>query len=132
MKKILLLISCFLLFGCSKKENLEIVLEGNPTTGYEWTYQIEDESILVIDSTNYEEDNTEEEIVGSGGKYTYNFKAVGEGETKITFNYERSFEDVEPIYKLTYTVSVNENNKIEGVSMQGNYLTDNLPNAVIK
>ena len=58
MKKVLLssiiVLSLFLIVGCKNKEIKEIEspevieLEGNPTTGYEWTCVVKDEKIAKV------------------------------------------------------------------------------------
>ncbi len=131
MKKILLLLCMFLFTGCGMSSSkMEVKLEGNPTTGYSWNYKIQDATVL----KNVEEDYVQDEndnMVGVGGVYIFDFEALKEGTTKITFNYSRSWEQ-ENIYEIIYEVSVDKNNKITIVSKNGTYSENEIPDPIIK
>lgn len=91
MKKYLtILLGILLLTGCNSKKELEIKLEGNPTTGYEWKCDIVDKSIVKEERAKYKPDSTE--LMGSGGVYTFVYTGLKEGKTKIICEYARSFE----------------------------------------
>jgi predicted secreted protein len=70
-------------------ETGRVVLKGNPTTGYTWHYTIEDNDIVELDSENATQDS---ELIGAGSTYTWNFKALKAGQTKIIFKYYRDWE----------------------------------------
>jgi len=77
-------------------ENFSIVLEANPTTGYEW--QVDFDSVyLELVEKNYIPDSLE--LIGSGGEETFEFLAKKSGTTEITFSYLRPWESVQPIEK---------------------------------
>lgn len=86
------------------EQNLEfiVVLESNPTTGYSWQLaQPLDEDILELVSTQFEEkkpegEGEEGELVGAPGEEKWTFKAIGEGDTEIDFEYVRPWETDEP------------------------------------
>ena len=63
--------------------DLVVKLDANPTTGYEWTFQI-DEFVPASDGAQPK--------TGEGGVHTFNFKADGSGEATLTFTYARSWE----------------------------------------
>ena len=86
-------------------EEFNIVLAANATTGYEWTVEFDKTMIELVDR-NYEVGD--EELVGSGGDETFEFKALGEGEAEITFSYSRPWESKQPIEKRVYTVVIGE------------------------
>lgn len=131
MKKILLVLCmALMLCGCSKGKTASITLKGNPTTGYEWTYSFSNEGVLKEKSNNYITDN--ENLTGSGGKYDFVFEGEKEGTTKIIFEYKRSWETEEPLYTLTYEITVNNKKEIKSSKVTGNYSEDKLPEAVIK
>ncbi len=86
-------------------DKLEVVLSGNPTTGYQWEIGAGDAAILrpsgeplfVADSS----------AVGSGGKFTFSFEAVGAGQTGLKLIYHRPFEKgVPPLQTFQVTVTV--------------------------
>ena len=87
-------------------DTLEIVLDANPTTGYQWkALPWDTEVIEQIDKPVYK---SKSEAIGSGGKLTFYFKALSTGQTPLKFIYFRDFErDVPPIksFKVTIVVS---------------------------
>ena len=88
------------------KGTLEIVLDANPTTGYQWKALPWDTGIIEqIDKPVYK---PKSEAIGSGGELTFYFKARSTGQTSLKFIYFRVFEkDVPPIksFKITIIVS---------------------------
>jgi len=69
-----------------------VVLEGNSTTGYSWHYTIGNSKMLSLNSESFVQDTAAEGMVGVGGTYTWDFKALKAGQTKITFKYYRDWE----------------------------------------
>lgn len=111
MKKIISVVSFFLIALCLlscqsqkdindfcsvKGKTLNVTLQGNPTTGYTWTYKNSDEFSLKSAKTEYKADTNKKGFAGSGGVYNFVFKGQkGESERKVTltFEYARSWED---------------------------------------
>ncbi len=87
-------------------DTLEIVLDANPTTGYQWkALPWDTEVIEQIDKPVYK---SRSEAIGSGGELTFYFKALSTGQTPLEFIYFRDFEkNVPPIksFKVTIVVS---------------------------
>lgn len=65
------------------------ILKGNPTTGYTWHYTVENNDIIKL---NDENDIRDSNMIGAGNTYTWNFKALKAGQTKIIFRYYRDWE----------------------------------------
>ena len=82
-----------------------ITLEGNPTTGYAWEALPDSAGILsMVGDPDYDSSS---KLVGSGGMYTFTFKADAVGETTLELIYHRSFEQgVDPIETFQLTVDV--------------------------
>lgn len=72
--------------------SLEVKLDANPTTGYEWTYQIEGTGAQPDGDEFVPASDGDQAQTGEGGVHTFNFKADGTGEATITFSYARSWE----------------------------------------
>lgn len=112
-KKFLTILTIFILLlvvGCKKEDSktLVIELEGNPTTGYEWTMgQSSNVEILDIKS-EYVQNETENNEVGVGGKYIFTIKGLKEGSAELTFKYKRLWEDTEFDKTVVYLVTVDE------------------------
>ena len=85
---------------------LKIVLDANPTTGYQWKVLPWDTEVIEqIDKPVYK---SKSEAIGSGGESTFYFKALSTGQTPLKFIYFRAFEkDVPPVksFKVTIVVS---------------------------
>ncbi len=99
------------LVGCKSKknENAVIEIEGNPTTGYEWTAKADNEGIVSI-GVEYKQDASADNKTGVGGKYTFTIAGVKEGQTNIVFTYSRSWEPDEVNDETkTYQVTVDKN-----------------------
>ena len=79
-----------------------VMLNGNPTTGYTWHYTIENNEIVDLDAQDYVVDTG---LTGAGGSYIWDFKALKDGETEITFEYYRDWEGAETATKtVSYLV----------------------------
>jgi predicted secreted protein len=86
-------------------ESLEVVLSGNPTTGYAWDIASLDKEILKqVGEMEFKPDR---EGRGVGGKIIMRFKAQAAGETPLKLIYHRRFEKERPPIKVfEVTVSV--------------------------
>ena len=89
-------------------DTLKIVLSGNPTTGFTWEVETVDAAILQQEGdVEYIPDTTEPEIVGSGGTFTFTFKAIAIGQTPLRLVYHRPWESGIPpaeTFELSVTV----------------------------
>ncbi len=81
-------------------------LNENPTTGYQWTYAIGDESIVQFVKEDYQADSKDTQLAGSGGVKEVTFKALKKGQTTIAMVYERSWEKNPDDQKIVYNVEV--------------------------
>ena len=90
-------------------DTIEVVLAGNPTTGYSWSTTLSDKDAAVLQQQGdpvYAQQSTDPTLVGGGGTFTFTFKAVAPGQVALKFGYARPFETgVAPIQ--TYSVTVN-------------------------
>ena len=85
-------------------EKITITLEGNPTTGYSW--EVSEIDAAVAELAGEPDYKTDSKMLGSGGVYTFTFKAIAPGTTSIKLIYHRSWEDAEPekVYEVTLNV----------------------------
>lgn len=90
----------------SPGDAFRVTLVGNPTTGYAWEADDVDIAVLLmVGEPGYVPDS--EQVIGSGGVYTFTFEATAVGETDLTLVYHRPWEDdVEPIETFTVHVTV--------------------------
>jgi inhibitor of cysteine peptidase len=98
------------------KETVEIDLESNPTTGYQWQYENDKEGIIKEVSNIYKEKDVSEEITGSGGTDVWIFEGLKEGSSQVTFNYLRSWEkEVAETKTFIFTVDKERNITVEEI-----------------
>ena len=82
---------------------MDVVLDGNPTTGFSWETTAIDESVLKqLGEPGFEPHTS---LIGSGGKFTFRFQAVASGQTLLRLVYHRSWETEVPPEK-TFEVTV--------------------------
>ena len=94
-----------------KSQKAVIELGGNPTTGYTWNYQIEDEAVVKVDEEiRYLGKNG---VVGAPSKFTYTIHSLKAGNTNIKFEYKRPWEQTPADKVVIYEVRVKENGAIE-------------------
>ena len=91
-------------------DNIQVVLSGNPTTGYTWSASLSDKDTAVLQQQGdqvYVQQNTAPSVVGAGGTFTFTFKAAAAGKVTLALGYARPFEaGVAPIQTYTVTVTV--------------------------
>ena len=86
-------------------DTFTITLDANHTTGYSWTADISDTTILLKESTDYIVPETH--VMGKGGNEVWRFRGVMPGSVTITFKYARPFDkDVPPAKTVTFNVTV--------------------------
>lgn len=85
---------------------MEIKLESNPSTGYNWEISNYDKNIIKI--SKYYEDSCNDNAVGCGGYDVFVIESLKEGTTKVAFNYKRSGEK-NILLNATYKFTVDEN-----------------------
>lgn len=84
---------------------LEVVLDGNPTTGYQWDIASVDPAILKpIGEAEFRPDSS---ALGAGGKVALRFEALALGKTILKLIYHRSFgQDVPPLKTFEVGIEV--------------------------
>ena len=105
---IMLLSSCVSTRFCNEEKSIQ--LKGNPTTGYNWFYQISDDSIIAVEE--YVKYLGDDLVVGAPSMFTYIITSLKPGQTTLHFEYKRSWETVEPIETKDYIITVDEKGRI--------------------
>ncbi len=117
-----LLLSFLLLIGCAPRptdpqqpirvragREFTIVVEANPTTGYEWRLMTSpDEALVHLVEHKYQPGKAAQGgAIGAGGYDIWRFEAVAPGETTISLGlYPPSKTAVTPTQILTFTVQI--------------------------
>jgi len=89
----------------SAGQEIRIILESNPSTGYHWEIVGEfDENVVELVSHEYEADQPV--MPGSGGSDVWVFKGVSTGETIISLGYFPPDPKADPQDIRTYAIRV--------------------------
>ena len=91
-----------------KSDSVTIELKGNPSTGYTWEAVLASENIVEI-SKNV---NGGEGMVGAPSMFYFTVSSVSAGNTVLTLEYKRSWEEKEPLEKKVYNITVDKKGKI--------------------
>lgn len=84
---------------------IEVTLQGNPATGFEWTVGGGDAAIVKL--LGSPEIGPSDNTPGAPGRVTLRFAAVAAGKTKLRLIYHRPFETDKPperTFEVTLTV----------------------------
>jgi inhibitor of cysteine peptidase len=84
-----------------KGESFVIELESNPTTGYDWELQFDQDKIKDLDRQYVPAG----EDVGGGGKKRFVLQAVKSGDASVRAIYKRAWER-EPIDEKTFKIHI--------------------------
>jgi len=86
-------------------DRLEVVLNGNPTTGYRWGVASVDPAVLrQFGEPEFKPDT---KAIGSGGKVILRFEAAAPGQTVLQLIYHRTWEKgIPPVKTFEVTVVV--------------------------
>ena len=78
-------------------DSVEVELEGNPTTGYQWLEAKSDEAGGTYDlSIIYKSDANPTGMSGVGGTYSITINALAPGEASVKLEYRRDWENNDP------------------------------------
>jgi inhibitor of cysteine peptidase len=92
------------LITVDKGEQFVIALASNPTTGYSWKAEAND-NVEQVKSKFVQGDS---KLMGAGGTQLISFEATKRGGTTLTLDYARSFEKgTEPADTESFSVRVN-------------------------
>jgi len=86
-------------------DKITVKLCSNPTTGFEWDYEMTIENVLKEEDHDFEPPKGD--VPGAAGIEIWTFKAVEKGTTKVQMEYSRPWEGGEKAewaYTMTVTV----------------------------
>jgi predicted secreted protein len=87
---------------------IQVVLKGNPTTGYTWAVALSEKDASILQQMGAPGYVPDSQLTGSGGTFTFRFKALKAGEALLKLVYARSWESVPPLETFSMTVRVVE------------------------
>jgi len=87
---------------------IEIELESNPSTGYTWSSTVIGRSVELAKIEDITSGN-DGMLVGTPITQRYTFKVNDIGTTTVTFEYARMWDLENPLKKMVYVITVDEN-----------------------
>ncbi len=117
-----LLVCILVLTGCGKKDNkkennknnnnsqtagdaIDIKLDANSSTGYEWTYELTGDDAIVL-ANRYEEDKDCEGLDGCGGYEIFTVTATHPGHINLKLIYSRPWEENGDKLEANYDITI--------------------------
>lgn len=99
---------------------LRLSLSANPSTGYEWKYEISAPDTLELVKAEYVPDTADGTMIGAGGLWTAEFGGVvsSAGEVTLVLRYCRDWEDKEPAQEYSIQLQVDENGGVRIESIE--------------
>lgn len=111
LSALLLLSTCpagFADFEGEPQHCVDLTLECNPSTGYGWTASSSNEEIAYVQELGITTQEEDEHLAGAPAAAAFRVCGAAQGEAEITFTYSRSWESVQPLYRFTVPVTVDE------------------------
>ena len=87
-------------------DKITIKLCSNMTTGFQWDYQLTDDTVVKEEDHDFEE--PDEDLVGAAGTEVWTFEGTKKGTTEISMGYSQPWEGgikEEWTYRVTITVN---------------------------
>lgn len=86
-------------------DKVTVRLCSNPTTGFQWSYEMSGDTVLKEEGHDFEEPDSD--VVGASGTDVWTFEGTAKGTTEVLMEYSKPWEDgtkKEWTYKMTVTV----------------------------
>jgi inhibitor of cysteine peptidase len=84
-------------------DKMYVELCSNPTTGFEWSYEMSNQGIIIEEEYDFEESTSD--LPGAPGKDLWTFEAIKTGNTIIDMSYSQPW-DGGIKNELTYVINV--------------------------
>ena len=93
-----------------KSDSVTIELKGNPSTGYTWEVVLSSENVVeVSEDVKY---LGAEGMVGAPSLFYFTVSSLSAGNTVLTLEYKRPWEEIAPLETKVYNITVDEKGKI--------------------
>ena len=86
-------------------DKVTVRLCSNPTTGFQWSYEMSGDSVLKEEDHDFEEPDSD--VVGASGTDVWTFEGTAKGTTEVLMEYSKPWEGgtkKEWTYRMTVTV----------------------------
>lgn len=122
-----LILACMVLAagaaGCSRQpegvSSYTVELDGNITTGYEWTCTFSQPGIVKQVISDYKGNQNPEGALGAEGTFIFEFEGVQPGDVELLFTYRRPWEEgAAPAKAVSYRLKVDKKLLIHAEKLQ--------------
>ena len=93
-----------------KADSVTIELKGNPSTGYTWEAVLSSENVVTV-SKNVKYLGSEG-MVGAPSMFYFSVSSLAAGNTVLTLEYKRPWEEKASLEKKVYNINVDKKGKI--------------------
>ena len=86
-------------------DKVTVRLCSNPTTGFQWSYEMSGDTVLKEEDHDFEEPDSD--VVGASGTDVWTFEGTAKGTTEVLMEYSKPWEGgtkKEWTYRMTVTV----------------------------
>lgn len=96
-----------------KSDSETIELKGNPSTGFTWISTLSSENVVTVSKdVKY---LGAEGMVGAPSMFYFTVSSLASGNTILTLEYKRPWEEKEPLEKKVYNITVDKKGKNHNV-----------------
>lgn len=88
-------------------QTMELVLPGNPTTGYTWRYVYEPDKNLMTETGNSYK--IESDLIGAGGNFHWTYSFLHSGSASLSLEYCRPWENNSAIKTFDLKINIVDN-----------------------
>ena len=102
--------------SCTSRKSFEsdsvtIEIKGNPSTGYTWEVVLSDENVVEVSKdVKY---LGAKGMVGAPSMFYFTVRSLSSGNTILTLEYKRPWEEKAPLEKKVYNINVDEREKLQ-------------------
>ena len=86
-------------------QTVDLYFPSNPSTGFTWLWEVEDEGIVQVTEQFFGEDSLLPQV-GDGGTHWFHFAGLSEGVTSVTLTYARPWENEGAVYRFVFRLQV--------------------------
>ena len=110
-----LILGAFFMSSCTsqksfKSDSVTIELKGNPSTGYTWEAVLSSENVVTVSKdVKY---LGSEGMVGAPSMFYFTVSSLSPGNTVLTLEYKRPWEEIAPLETKVYNINVDEKGQI--------------------
>ncbi|MDL2214298.1 protease inhibitor I42 family protein [Clostridia bacterium OttesenSCG-928-O13] len=105
-------------------QQVSIILETNPTTGYMWKSWMSGKGAMVLEEHSIGEVDWDLAMAGTPSRETFLFRPSQPGDVDLVFEYEQDWTGGDEVYLVTYSFTVKNNLSVVYKGQKAEWLGD--------